>query len=83
MTRMVKLVKDQGMTRSEVLKHKAKEMKRFSHLTLDHRPRQFLFLNQRGAPSVINFPNYFSGKEFCHLKTQQAGRPFRMNLKTY
>ncbi len=46
-------------------------MKGFSHPTLNRRPQQFLFLNKRGAPSVIVFLNYLPRKEFRHVKSQE------------
>ncbi len=46
------------------LKNKAKGNERFSPPNPNHRPRQFLFLNKRGAPSVIDFLNYFPRKEW-------------------
>jgi hypothetical protein len=29
-------------------------------------------LKRRRAPSMIDFPNCFSGEEFCHFKTQHV-----------
>jgi hypothetical protein len=47
-------------------------MKRFPCPPFDYRPSLILFLNKRGAPSVIYFSNYFLEGEFCHFKTQQG-----------
>jgi hypothetical protein len=55
-----------------MLKQKWERIKGFPPPSLDQRPRQFLFLNQRGAPFVINNMTYFSEERFRHLKTQQC-----------